>query len=83
MSKIDFGDTPFNDYLKTARISGDTLYAVLQPKWEGMAKEKQQEVLQGIYKAGSDKGYINVTLLNSKGKIVGFASPARVELNTP
>lgn len=81
--KVDFDNSVFKDYIKTARVSGETLYAVMQPAWETMPKERQLEFLQKVYQSGPEKGFVNVTLINSHGKMAGFASPTRLEIVSP
>ncbi len=80
VKRFDPKDTPFRDDIKIAKISGDTLYVVMLPSWETMTKEKQLELVKAIYKYGGGKEWLNVNLMNSTGKTVGFASAARLEL---
>ena len=44
---------------------------------------KKEELLKKIISIGADKGFKNVQLLNVAGKIVGSASPEKVEVYNP
>lgn len=81
--RFDFKESPFQDDIKIAKISGDTLYVVMLPSWETMTKEKQSEMLKNIYQYGAGKEWTNVNLMNSTGRTVGFASPSRLDLVGP
>ncbi|MBP6002981.1 MAG: hypothetical protein KA746_06060 [Pyrinomonadaceae bacterium] len=80
---LSFQGTELGDIVKTAKLSGDTLYIVAQPTYDSLAKEKQTELLQKLYQSGNEKGWVNVNLMNSEGKTVGFASPSRFDLISP
>ncbi len=83
VSRFDPKDTPFRDEVKIAKISGDTLYVVMLPNWETMTKEKQLELLKSIYQYGAGKDWLNVNVMNSTGRTVGFASSTRLEIVGP
>lgn len=83
VKRFDPKDTPFRDDIKIAKISGDTLYVVMLPSWETMTKEKQLELLKAIYQYSAGKDWLNVNLMNSTGRTVGFASATRLELVSP
>lgn len=76
----DLADSPFRDDVKVAKISGETFYGIMKPAWETMTKEKQQDVLQRIQQTGKTDGWTSVSLMNSTGKTVGYASLTRTEL---
>ena len=77
---LSFQGTDLADVVKTAKLSSDTLYVVAQPNLDQMSKEKQTEVLQKLYQAGNEKGWIVVNLMNSEGKTVGYINPNKVEI---
>lgn len=83
VTRFDPKDAPFRDDIKIAKISGDTLYVVMLPNWETMTKEKQTELLKSIYQHGGGKDWLNVNLMNSTGRSVGFASSTRLEVVNP
>ena len=80
---VDLDSTTFQLYLKTARISGETYYGLLQPTWDNVPKEKRQEVLQKIYQAARESGCTQVNLIGKDGKVAGYASATRLEVNMP
>ena len=81
VATVNLNDTPFKDDIKLAKLSGDTLYAIVQPAWETMTNQKQQELLQKIYQHGGRKEWSKVNLMNSTGKTVAFMSPSRIEID--
>ncbi len=80
---LSFQGTDLADVVKTAKLSGDTLYVVAQANLDQMSKEKQTEVLQKLYQAGNEKGWTIVNLMNSEGKTVGYITPNKVEILAP
>jgi hypothetical protein len=80
---LSFQGTDIGEHVRTARLSGDTLYLVSQPTFGTLGKEQQIELLQQFLKAGSEKGWSKVNILNSSGQTVGFASANRTELYQP
>jgi hypothetical protein len=77
---LDLDSVAFREYLKIGRISSETLYGVTSPSWDGLQKEKQEEILGKMLQAGKDKGYRRVSLLNPQGKVVGYAGKDRIEV---
>jgi len=80
---LSFQGTDFADTVKTAKLSGETLYVVARPTVDSLTKDGQAELLQKLYQAGNEKGWTNVNLMNSQGKTIGFASPKRIEIVAP
>lgn len=73
-------DPMYKEFITEGRISGETLYAMLLPTWDGLPREKKQEILTKLYQGGKDKGYLKVTLINKDGKQAGFASATRLDI---
>ena len=71
------------DFVKTARVSGEIFYAQMLPSWDRLSKEKRQEFLQLVLKVAREKGCNQVNLISSDGKMVGYASPTRLEVVDP
>ena len=55
------------------------LYAIVSVDYEKLDADAQREYLQKLLQAGSTKGYNRVSLVNIKGKDVGYASAERIE----
>lgn len=77
---IEITDPLYKDFVASARLSGDTLYGMLLPTWDGLSKEKKEEILLKMYRVGSEKGYSRVTLMTKEGKQVAFASATRLDV---
>lgn len=80
VERYDLQSSPFRNDLRVAKISSETFYGVLQPGWETMTKEKQEDLLNRIRQAGGNGRWINVNLMNMQGRTVAFASPTRLEI---
>lgn len=77
---LSFQGTELGESVKIAKLSGETLYIVGQPSIDGMPKEKLTELLQKFYQAGKEKGWLNVNLMNSEGRTIGYASATRMDV---
>ncbi len=80
---LSFQGTELGEYVKTAKLSGDTLYLMAQPTFSSLGKDKQTDVLQQFYKAGNDKGWAKVIIMNAEGKTVAYASATRLDIYQP
>jgi hypothetical protein len=67
-------------FVKTAKLSGPMLYAVVTPAFEEMSVEVQRDYLKDLYQYGRQKGYSKVTLVNEQGRNVAFADDGRLEV---
>jgi hypothetical protein len=76
----DFEKAELKQYFKMPpRISGNMLYAIVSVDYEKLDADAQREYLQKLLQAGSTRGYNRVSLVNIKGKDVGYASAERIE----
>lgn len=73
-------DPLYKDFVTTGRISQDTFYGMLLPSWDGLPKEKKQEILTKIFQDGKQNGYAQVNLIGADGKPAGFASQSRLDV---
>lgn len=71
------------EHVKTAKVSSDTLYCLLQPSWDLQSKEKRTEVLQKALQIAQQQGAKQVQFINKDGKQAGFASAARLDVVMP
>ena len=77
---IDLEKPELKRYLTTSKLSGNMLYAVVTPAFEEMAVDVQREYLKSLYQYGGQKGYAKVTLLNGRGRNIGYADAERLEI---
>jgi hypothetical protein len=68
--KIDEKGVPGGEYLNTARVNANILYGVVSDKWNSLSDDAKKKALEQIAGAGKDKGYSQVSLLNTDGKVV-------------
>lgn len=83
VKSVNFDASSFKEYIKTATISGETLYGVTTPIWDKLSQEKREELLLKMYQFGGDNGYKKIHLTNGQGKSVGYASELRLEVYNP
>lgn len=66
----------FQEHVKVARISNDTLIGIVNPSFMIERPEKKDEILRNLLTIGKEKGYNSVKLMSGEGKSVGFVSAA-------
>ena len=77
---VNLENSSLKEYIKEARISKESFYAIVLPDWDDLKKEKKEDILKKILAVGNEKGFKNVFLLNSQGVAVGSASGENVEI---
>jgi hypothetical protein len=80
VKKVNLENSSLKDFVREARISNDTFFAITQPNWTTMSKEKKEEVLKKIYATGTEKGFSKIQLLGSDGKLQGYADAENVSV---
>jgi hypothetical protein len=83
IKKVNLENSSLKDFLKSARISGETFYGITLPSWDALTNAEKEETLKKIISFGADKGFARVHLLDKDGKTVGFASAEKVEVINP
>jgi len=76
---VDLEKPELKQYVRASRISGSILHAIVTSEYESLNADARREYLQRMLQAGSTKGYNKVSLVNIKGKDVGYASAERIE----
>ncbi len=79
VKSVNLSNSSLKEYIQSARISEESFFAITLPSWDNLSPAKREDLLKKILSLGGEKGFKKVMLLNSTGKTVGFASPARVE----
>jgi hypothetical protein len=79
-AQVSLEGSGLGEYLKTAKSSSETMYAVVQPNWETLSEQQKKDVLQKSQVFATSKGLRRVNLLNDKGRTVGYASKDRAEI---
>jgi hypothetical protein len=77
---VNLENSSLKESIRNAQIKSEIFTANVLPAWDGFASAKKEELLKKIMSIGSDKGFKQVQLLNEQGKVVGFASPEKVEV---
>lgn len=76
--EIDVADA--GKYLKNARLTNETLYAITQPSFDTLTESEKKELLAKVQKFATSKNMVSVALLNKEGRTIAFASKSRLEL---
>lgn len=66
----------FQEHIKVAKISNDTLIGIVNPSYLNEKPEKRNEILRNLLAIGKEKGYSSVKMMSNEGKSLGFASAA-------
>ena len=80
LREVTIDDPVYKDYVTTARISDQTFYGVLLPNWDGLSREKKQEIVTKVFQSGKEKGFNQVNLIAHDGKPAAFASANRLDI---
>lgn len=81
-TNVDISTTELKQYLRMARSTKETLYAVTDESWDKLGEDQQKVFLKKVLDYANEKGLKNVSLINTKGRSVGYASADRVEILT-
>ncbi len=82
-AEIDLGTSEIKQHIAEARGSDETFYGVVKPTWDALSEEQRSSFLKDVYTFSRTKGYNRVTLLNGRGRTVGFASEEKSEILKP
>jgi hypothetical protein len=77
---VDLENPEIKMYVKTAKVSGDLLYAVVNTEFDKLSRDDKGELLRKMLAMGEQKGFRKITLINPAGKHVGYASDNRTDI---
>ena len=72
-----------HEHLKTAKVSNDILYGLLDQSWDVLPKEKRTEYVQKLIDEGPNLGYTQVNLTTKDGKQAAYGSKDKVDIQMP
>jgi hypothetical protein len=72
-----------HEHLKTAKISNDILYGLLDQTWDVLPKEKRVDYVEKLLAEGPDLGYTQVNLTTKEGKQAAYGSKEKIEVQMP
>jgi hypothetical protein len=78
--KVNEKELPGGEYLTTARVNNNAFYGIVTAKWNSLAEDNKKKVLEQLVSAGKEKGFTEVALINSDGKVIGRGSEKGVNL---
>ena len=81
-ASVDIGDQDIMKYIRSPRATQEILYAVTEPSFGALSEAEQKELLGKIREIANSRNLSKVSLVNSSGKTVAFASKDRLELVT-
>jgi hypothetical protein len=77
---IDVAKPELKQHLKSAKLSGSMLYAIAAPSFDELKDDEKQAFLKDLLNQGTTQGYDRVSLMNSQGKTIGYASKDRIDI---
>src|SRR5204863_7355177 len=80
---FELESSPLSEHLKSAKVSGDTFYGLLQPTWDLLPKEKRLEFLQKAFTVAQQQKCRQVNLIGKDGKVAAYASATRTDVVMP
>lgn len=77
---VELAGFEFKDKVKTAKISGETMYAVMTSAWDSYDEDRKRELAQKLYDYAAKKGVKRINIMNSHGATVAAGTPDRIDL---
>lgn len=71
---IEIEDAELKKFLRRPSYTNETLFAITQPSFESLSEDERRSVLEKVWQFAQTKNLYKVSLLNSKGRAVAFAS---------
>ena len=78
---VDLQVPELAQYIKTAKISGDMLFAVVTPEYLKLTPDKRRDVVQRVRQLGDTKGYKRINFYDQQGKTVAYGSADRIDIH--
>lgn len=72
--KVDSKDMPGAEYFTSFRQNNEALYGFANAKWNTLDGENKKKVVEQLVASGKGKGFKEVSILNTEGKVVGTGS---------
>lgn len=77
---VDLEKPDLKQYVKTSKVTGETLYVVVTLKFIELSPDKRRDVVQQISQLGESKGYKRVALYDAEGKTIAYGSADRTDI---
>lgn len=71
---VNLDNSSLKEYVDSAKINRNTLYAITNDNWKKMNLTDKKEIVTKFISVGKDKEFEKVHLINSEGKTVAFGS---------
>lgn len=77
---VNLDNSSLKEYVHSARINENTLFAITNESWNKMTFAEKQEVIGKFLRTGEEKGFSKVHFLDSEGKSVAFATEGGINI---
>lgn len=77
---VNLDNSSLKQYVNSAKISEDTLFAITNDEWSKMSYGDKEQVIKKFLQTGTEKGFKSVHFLNTKGDSVAFASDGSINI---
>ncbi|PYT00942.1 MAG: hypothetical protein DMF63_04555 [Acidobacteria bacterium] len=81
-SDVNLNDSELKDFVRSARSTPSTLYAITLPTWDQLSVDKKKDLLRQGLNLVSRTGQKSVQFVNARGRVEGFASGDKVEVKS-
>jgi hypothetical protein len=82
-SDVNLGTSDLRDYVRSARSTPSTLYAITQPSWDQLTDEKKKDLVRQGLEIASKTGQKSVQLVNVRGRVEAYAYGDKIEIMNP
>lgn len=77
---VEIEDAEIKKFIRRPSYTNETLFAITEPAFDTLSEEERKALLGKVWEFANSKKLQKVSLLNSNGRSVAFASKDRLEL---
>jgi len=80
---VNLGTSDLKDYVRSARSTPSTLYAITQPSWDQLPDDKKKDLVRQGLEIASKTGQKSVQFVNVRGRVEAYAYGDKIEVMNP
>jgi hypothetical protein len=80
---VNLSMSELKDYVRSARSTPSTLYAITQPSWDQLPEEKKKDLMRQAIVIADKTGQKGVQFVNVRGRVEAYASGDKIEIMHP
>ena len=82
-SDVNLATSELKDYVRSARSTPSSLYAITLPSWDQLSDEKKKDLLRQGLELTSKTGQKSVQFVNPKGRVEAYATADKIQIMNP